>query len=46
LVALEREVGIDLEDVTRETDTLEIVARFFSAAEVATLRGAVSGSAA
>lgn len=38
LVALEREVGVDGEDMERPGETVEIADRFFSPTEVATLR--------
>src|SRR5215475_1871427 len=38
LVALEREVGIDVESMTRPGETVEIADRFFSPAEVLALR--------
>lgn len=38
LVALERDVGVDVEDTARQTETVEIADRFFSPAEVRALR--------
>jgi len=38
LVALEREVGVDVEDVDRPGETVEIADQFFSPTEVAALR--------
>jgi len=38
LVALDREVGVDVEDMERPGETVEIADRFFSPAEVAALR--------
>ena len=38
LVALDREVGVDVEDIERAGETVEVADRFFSPAEVATLR--------
>ena len=39
IVALERDVGIDVEDITRRTETIELADRFFSLEEAAALRG-------
>jgi 4'-phosphopantetheinyl transferase len=38
-IALERDVGIDVEEITRKTETIELADRFFSPEEAATLRG-------
>jgi 4'-phosphopantetheinyl transferase len=38
VVALDRDVGIDVEDLTRETEILELADRFFSQEEAAALR--------
>jgi 4'-phosphopantetheinyl transferase len=37
-IVLDRDVGIDVEDVTRQTQTVEIADRYFSPAEVGALR--------
>ena len=39
ILALERDVGIDVEELTRKTDTIELADRFFSSDEVSALRG-------
>lgn len=43
-VALDREVGVDVEDEKRSGQTIEIADRFFSAAETAELRSQPAGS--
>ena len=39
IIALERDVGIDVEELTRKTDTIELADRFFSLEEATALRG-------